>query len=773
MINQIQLIRNIGRFDSMTTVSNVELGRLTLLYAENGRGKTTLAAILRSLATGDRIPIVERRRLAAQHPPHVIIRCAGGPPAAIFQNGGWNRTLENMVVFDDSFIDQNVYSGLVLGGEHRQNLHELIIGSQGIVLNQKLQKLVTQIEVHNRNLRQRESSIPIAEHGGLTVEQFCALQANPNVAAEIDETERNLTAAREQETVKNTLAFELLSFPAFDLQKIEEVLQAGLQVMDAAAASQVQEHFATSGRNAEEWIGEGMIRQAERPLKVADECVFCAQSLDGSPVFRHYRVFFSDAYLRLKSTITDISAGLSEAHKDSVATSLERSVRILNERRQFWGRFVILAPIQIDTETIIRDWLSAREQLASLLTQKGTAPLEEVVISDAVRSSVQLHDDNLATIAAINQQLTLENQLIADVKQHALNANPASIIMALARLHAIQARHSAGVSAACEAYLAEKKAKAETELLRDKAKNELDKYRAIIFPAYQEAINRYLNRFNTGYHIDSVSAVNTRGGPTCKYNIIINNTPVAVAGGNPQPGDHAFQNTLSAGDRNALALAFFFASIELDPNRTEKTIVIDDPVSSLDEHRSLTTVQEIRRLTDRVAQVIVLSHNKSFLCRIWESAAPTSRATPDPRIALQVVRDENSSTIESWNVSNDLITEHDRRDAILRNYVKNGSGNNREVAKLLRPHVEAFLRVACPEFFPPGNLLGPFRGLCEQRVNTAQQILNTVDIQELRDIVEYANRFHHEPNSAWENEIVNECELTGFVDRVLKFVKRR
>ena len=64
MINHLQLIRNVGRFDSVTTAANIALGRLTLIYAENGRGKTTLAAILRSLATGDAIPIVERRRLA-------------------------------------------------------------------------------------------------------------------------------------------------------------------------------------------------------------------------------------------------------------------------------------------------------------------------------------------------------------------------------------------------------------------------------------------------------------------------------------------------------------------------------------------------------------------------------------------------------------------------------------------------------------------------------------------------------------------------------------
>lgn len=53
MINNLQLLRNVGRFDSVNAAANTPLSRLTLIYAENGRGKTALAAILRSLATAD------------------------------------------------------------------------------------------------------------------------------------------------------------------------------------------------------------------------------------------------------------------------------------------------------------------------------------------------------------------------------------------------------------------------------------------------------------------------------------------------------------------------------------------------------------------------------------------------------------------------------------------------------------------------------------------------------------------------------------------------
>jgi wobble nucleotide-excising tRNase len=46
-------------------------------------------------------------------------------------------------------------------------------------------------------------------------------------------------------------------------------------------------------------------------------------------------------------------------------------------------------------------------------------------------------------------------------------------------------------------------------------------------------------------------------------------------------------------------------------------------MTSLDEHRALTTIQEMRRLACEVAQVIVLSHSKSFLCALWKALIPT------------------------------------------------------------------------------------------------------------------------------------------------------
>ena len=319
--------------------------------------------------------------------------------------------------------------------------------------------------------------------------------------------------------------------------------------------------------------------------------------------------------------------------------------------------------------------------------------------------------------------------------------------------------------------MAEKASKAQTEAARDQAREVLDQYRVAVFPAYETAINDYLRRFNAGFRLSAVQSVNNRGGSSCTYNVVINNVEVPVTA--DAAGAPAFRSTLSAGDRNTLALAFFFASLDRDPNLASKIVVIDDPMTSLDENRSLTTVQETRRLAGRVTQIIVLSHSRAFLCQLWKGADPNTSA------ALKILRDVaagpnvESSTLAAWDVKQDSITEHDRRHALVTSYIAGTQGvNERDVAEALRPMLEAFVRVAYPSDFEPGALLGPFLGICDQRKGTAWEILSQANITELRDLLDYGNLFHHETNPAWQTQLINNRELLQFAQRTMAFTRR-
>ncbi len=767
MINAINLVRNIGQFDSVNG-SQFQFSQVTLIYAENGRGKTTITAIFRSLVSGESTPIYERHRLGAQQTPHVVIDCTGGPPLATFQNNSWNRQFPDMYIFDDVFIDQNVHSGLALNAGHRQNLHELVLGAQGVTLNQQLQTQINIIEDHNKALREKAAAIPTAVRGPYSIDHYCSLQPLVTVDNDIREIERQLAAIRTQGPIRTTLILDILSLPLLDTEAINEVLQQNIPSLNEAAAEQVRNHLVTLGQGGERWVAEGMrFRSTESGSLADDQCPFCAKSLSGSEIIIVYQAYFSEAYANLKRDISVALESINREHGGDAATVFERAVRIAGERRLFWSQFCDVPEIRLDTVSIVQDWSNARDAVAMSLRAKQTSPLESIVLSDDALCAIGRYENHRQSVARLNQGLQQANTLINAVKTQSTTANPITLETELVRLKAVKSRFTPAFSALCNDYLVEKRAKVQTEQSRDRARNALDQYRSNIFPIYQGAINNYLTRFNAGFRLENVAPVNIRGGTTCNFEVVINNTPVPVAGGTPAAGEPSFRNTLSGGDRNALALAFFLASLDQDPSLANKTVVIDDPISSLDEHRSLTTVQEIRRLSRRVAQLIILSHNKPFLCRIWEGA------NPQVRFSLQVASAGASSTLRNWDVNDDCITENDRHHALLREYLATGTLNNREVAESIRPVLEAYFRVARPQYMVPGTLLGQFCNVCQQRIGTAQEILDQTNTQELRDIIEYANKFHHDTNPAWASERINDVELAGFVQRTLNIILAR
>ena len=402
------------------------------------------------------------------------------------------------------------------------------------------------------------------------------------------------------------------------------------------------------------------------------------------------------------------------------------------------------------------------------LSSKQSAPLERLQLGDDVIDILSAYEQHRMSIVDLNDSLIRTNSIITTLKERADAANLEMIRNSLNELKATKARFTPEIDSLCNGYLEEKKAKARTEALRNAIRTALSNYQTEVFPSMQNAVNTCLDHFNAGFKLDSVVSTGTRGGSACTYNVLINGTAVAVTGSSSGQPEPSFRNTLSSGDRNTLALAFFFASLVHDPDLRNKIVIIDDPITSLDDHRALTTAQRIRYLSEQVGQLFVLSHDQRFLAEIWRGLNSQNQRN----VALKIIRDSAGSTLSTWNVSEDAITEHDQRDSKLRDYVNNNDGDLIDVAKSIRPHLESFLRVAYPQHFLPGALLGQFLTKCRQKVGQEDEILNLTDIQELSNLVEYARTFHHDTNSTVVLPSINDTELRGFVVRTLDFVKR-
>ena len=120
MIRKIIRISNVGRFAACNAAGDVEFRKLTLIYAENGRGKTTLCDILHSLRSGNGDYIAARKTLGATDEPNIQIRLEND--TATFQSGAWSSLYRELAIFDSTFVHENVYAGDYISHEHKKNL---------------------------------------------------------------------------------------------------------------------------------------------------------------------------------------------------------------------------------------------------------------------------------------------------------------------------------------------------------------------------------------------------------------------------------------------------------------------------------------------------------------------------------------------------------------------------------------------------------------------------------------------------------------------------
>lgn len=84
-IMQFKHIKSVGRFRNCAPQGDVALNKFTLIFGENGRGKTTLYAILRSMQMQMPAIVAGRKTLGTNAHSNIVIALAAGQ--ALFKNG--------------------------------------------------------------------------------------------------------------------------------------------------------------------------------------------------------------------------------------------------------------------------------------------------------------------------------------------------------------------------------------------------------------------------------------------------------------------------------------------------------------------------------------------------------------------------------------------------------------------------------------------------------------------------------------------------------------
>jgi hypothetical protein len=160
------------------------------------------------------------------------------------------------------------------------------------------------------------------------------------------------------------------------------------------------------------------------------------------------------------------------------------------------------------------------------------------------------------------------------------------------------------------------------------------------------------------------------------------------------------------------------------------------------------------------------------LFEVYDRVAPRNaqRAAIDTA-CLVVGRGSSGSTIEAWDIESEKLGRHDKRHTMLLEYVNNGTGVRLQVAQNIRPHIERYLRVACPDKFRAGEMLRDFRNRARAARSGGTPIMSDQRFDQLDRIVNYTNDFHHDTGGTPETAVINDTELVTFVRLALDFVR--
>jgi wobble nucleotide-excising tRNase len=756
MLQRVIRIKNVGRFQNCAAAADVTFRRFTLIFAENGRGKTTFCAILRSLFENAPAPILGRRTLGSSETPEVQLLLSSGN--VTFRNGAWSDAFADMAIFDGAFISENVFAGDVVDTEQRRNLYRIIIGAPGVALAQRVNDLDNQIRSEGVEIRDNRATIQGRVPPGMTVEAFIRFAEDPTIDAKIEAKEQELAAVRRAAVLQQRAGFTALVPPTFPAA-FAEILAKTLANVAADTERRVSQHIARHRMQlrGETWLAEGLRYITE------DACPFCEQSLENVDLIQAYTDFFSREYHALRDEVTSLSRQVEDALSDGMAAAIEHTLVQNDSAAEFWRQYCVLEPPSLPEAGRAQGPLAAIRQAAqSLLQRKSGAPLEAVAPDDAFTRALLAFEALSKSMFDYNANIAAANATIDATRREAQMANVRDVEDALAKLKAQKTRHTAEVRNFCETDARLQAEKTALDAEKAKAREQLDTHTQQVIAQYGQSINRYLERINAGFRITTPTH-NYRGGtPSTSYQILINQTTVELGDAATPLDRPSFRNTLSAGDKSTLALAFFLAQLEQDEHRARKVVVFDDPFSSLDSFRRNQTVHQIYRCGEICAQIVLLSHEPLFLKLLWDRVAAADRKT------LQLARiGEENTTIVEWDIEKALQARYRADMDALQRFFSQGEGERREIIQKLRPVLEGYCRNLYPTQFSDQDTLGVIVG--KIRTAGAAHPLSAI-ADDLDEVNMYCRRYYHGENPGAAIEPIDDAELQGYVKRTLMLV---
>ena len=581
-IERIDKLHDCGVFRDFTWGDDPDLydfSCFNLIYGWNGSGKSTISRILRSLElriappSGDvtvRLPgrKVDRSEFEELSPETIALK-----------------------VFNQEFVKENVFRP-----DNGDIAPILVLGAQSIDAQQKIDALRADLEEVNHSLetsvtRARELTRGLEKHSqpnARTLKDTIGLRADSAYhnydrrpyerradlmiregEAEsfiLSEEDRTRLMDHQAETLRSSI-----EFPAYETVDLDALVSHASDLLAKTVTSKAISSLAVDPTLAA-WIHRGLEIHSERST---DGCLYCSQSMPAD---------------RLK-TLND---HFDEAHQELIG-DLEAEIELcessINEMRSLQPKLPVPEQLYAHLSTAFRE---ARDEVHEELKHVHSFLDSLKQVLDGKRGRV--FEPISFKQAAPSNGATRLAQLAALVETHNNEC----------------AEFQAGVESARESLEADFIAKRLEEYREIKAAIELNRVRNA------EARDRATEMRSTIAELER--DVLDHRPPADDLNADLR-AYLGAGALQLQVNDHGYTLVRegrpavdpSEGEMTAIALLYFLMTFDSSGfNLGRGVVVLDDPVSSLDDNALFTAASFIRRRTEGAGQLIILTHNFTF-----------------------------------------------------------------------------------------------------------------------------------------------------------------
>jgi len=761
LIKKIISIKSVSKFINLAAAGNVEFNKMTLVYGENGKGKSTLATIFRSLSTNDASYVLAKKTIGCTEPQKIQILFEGNE-IITFENNKWDSQNEDIVVFDENYINENVHSGNYVSPQNKQNLFYLVVGQNSVKkaigiegVDEKIRDLQTRIKKGNELICQH---IKI----NLDIDSFIQLVEDPGIDNKLSAVEKEIFSLRQSEEIKTKNKLNSINLPDIDFKQLKGLLATTIDNIDEIAINKFSKY--TESKSIDEnWIHKGLDNIQN------DICPFCKQSINGLEAIKIYKQYFNEELKELKEKIDKTKLDFLHSFSEEILLRIQSNLSGNLTLMEFWNNHL---PEKNEIENYSAEIISIRGKIQELINQHIDRKIQSILtpidfsdeLNDAIRNwgkiKSQINEYNFKVVN-VNDKIEKQKELISEISIQFVEENKK-------KLENIKERYSEPVKTLISNQfqmqleldqLNQQKSELQTEL-KTETDDTLNKYK--------DQINELLcNKFGLNFRITNPKTTFSGRKTNTNYCLEINNEmiPLGTAETTDRP---SFRTTLSSGEKSSLAFAFFITQIERLSNLEKRLIIIDDPVTGVDEDRKECIRDEIVALNNKVKQIVVLSYDPFFLNLVKENIHKSNLKT------LCIVRNNGTSTIIDWKIEDSIKSQYFRDCEKLQNYLVHGGDlkDFRDVARAIRPVLEGNLRIRYPFVFQDEQWLGNFIKLAEQDSTDDFSTLKP-HLLELNEINDFSKKFHHEidPSASQNLAQLTDAKLKPWVERTMNFLK--